>query len=155
MHESPKFLVRDYEEFRLDIAKVVEEIRRVQGETAESTEQTSETWHDNFMFEDGQRQMNILSKRLNEMQEIFASAVLVTPREDGIAGVGNRVTVVDEASGKEAIYEIGSYRIAVQRPGIVSYVSPLGALLYGARVGDVREGDIGGVGRRFRITKVE
>lgn len=154
MNSAFQFLQRDYDALVEHVDAVAREIRRVQGETAESTEQSSETWHDNFMFEEGERQMLILSERLANLNDTLARAVVVEPRTDGVAGVGNIVEVVDEATGEARTIEIGSYLILEQRPGVASYASPLGKLLFEAQVGDVREGVVGPVSRRFRITSI-
>lgn len=155
MSESFFFLAPDLAVLEADIRAVGAEIKKVQGDTAESTEQTSETWHDNFMFEDGQRQMDLLASRLASLNEILAKAVIVVPRTDGSAGVGNRITIRDEATGEERTYTIGSYVVGKQNVDTVSYTSPLGALLFGAKVGDIREGIIGSIKRRFTIVDVQ
>ncbi len=155
MSESFFFLAPDLAVLEADIRAVGAEIKKVQGDTAESTEQTSETWHDNFMFEDGQRQMDLLASRLASLNEILAKAVIVEPRTDGSAGVGNRITIRDEATGEERTYTIGSYVVGKQNVDTVSYTSPLGALLFGAKVGDIREGVIGSIKRRFTIVDVQ
>lgn len=154
MQDALEFIQRDYDALAEYVDSVAREIRRVQGETAESTEQTSETWHDNFMFEEGERQMLILSERLANVNDTLARAVVVEPRADGSAGVGNVVEVIDETTGETRAIEIGSYLLLEQRPGIASYASPLGKLLYDARVGDVRAGVVGSTDRRFRITSI-
>ena len=153
-YETLMFEQRDYDALVQHIDAVGKEIRRVQGETAESTEQTSETWHDNFMFEEGERQMLMLSERLASLNNALARAVVVEPRTDGSVGVGSRVEVVDEITGETRTVEIGSYLILEQRPGVASYASPLGKLLFDARVGDVREGVVGPAHRRYRVTSI-
>lgn len=154
MSESFFFLASDLAVLEADIRAVGAEIKKVQGDTAESTEQTSETWHDNFMFEDGQRQMNILASRLASFNEILAKAMIVEPRTDGSAGVGNRITIRDEATGEERTYTVGSYVAGKQNVDTVSYTSPLGTLLFGARAGDVRKGIIGSTPRTFLVVNV-
>jgi transcription elongation GreA/GreB family factor len=149
------FLPEDRAALERDIAAIGEEIRNVQGDTAESTEQTSETWHDNFMFEDGQRQMNILAHRLATLNGILGKAVVVEPRRDGVVGVGNRVDVRDELTGEERWFTIGSFMGAKQGIDRISYASPLGQLLFGAKVGDVRKGTIGSAVRTFTILSIE
>lgn len=155
MHDAFLFLEDDRQALVNEIQAVAKEIKRVQGETAESTEQTSETWHDNFMFEEGERQMRLLAERLEYLNDVLARAEVVEKRHGGTSGVGSTVTFVDEASGATQTVEIGSYLILDQRPGVASYESPLGRLLFGARPGDVREGSVGSSIKRVNIVDVQ
>lgn len=145
----------DYDALKAQVEAVGREIKRVQGETAESTEQTSETWHDNFMFEEGERQMRLLAERLDYLNNVLARAEVVEKRTDGAAGVGNEVTFVDEATGVTQKMEIGSHLVIDQRSNVASYESPLGKLLFDARPGDVHEGEVGPAMKRIRIINVQ
>ena len=73
-----------------------------------SVGQSSETWHDNFGYEDGRRQFAMWSKRLSELQEIRSCAVAVEPTNNcERVAIGSRVTFEDTATGNRRTLRIG------------------------------------------------
>ena len=61
--------------------------------------------------------------------------------------------VLDE-KGEKHLYHMGSYFMMNPQKETVSYASPMGKLLQGARVGEKKEGDIGGVRRIFTVMEI-
>ncbi len=148
------FLQPDYDALRDEIARIDAELRGVFADTAVGTEQTSETWHDNFLFEEGQRQLKMLGARRAELAGILAHADVVEPAPPGAcAHLGSRVVIRDE-TGTERAYRIGSYLILERAPDTVSYVSPLGALLFGAAPGEERTAEIGGRKKTITVLRI-
>lgn len=140
------FLQDDLSALEHAIDALREQIRQVKAESAESVEQSSESWHDNYTFEDAQRQLRMLLNQLGGLSRALERAQLVEPPADPQRGdVGVLVRFHDHTT--DAIDEIilGSSMVGprLSEIGCVSYQSPLGALLYGARVGEVRRGRVG------------
>jgi transcription elongation GreA/GreB family factor len=98
----------------------------------ESAEQGAETWHDNFDFEDAERQQRMISGKLQEMNHIInhakvmCTAALISPPDQIRIGTTVRLRM-DET---ERTYTIGG---SPTIPGRVSYVSPLGNTLMHAK----------------------
>jgi len=146
------FLPEDLRYLEASIDSLRAEIRRVKAESAESTEQSSETWHDNFTFEEAQRQLRMLLNQLGGLSRTLErSRTVDVPGRPERAEVGATVTYRDTGGGPAETLTIGSAMVGPEMAerGCVSYLSPLGALLYGGRSGEHRTGDVGG--RRLTV----
>ncbi len=147
MELSPIYFLQDDLKALQDAIDVVRaQIRQVKAESAESVEQSSESWHDNYTFEDAQRQLRMLLNQLGGLSRALERAQLVEPPSDPQKGdVGVLVRFHDETTDALDEVLLGSSMVGprLSALGCVSYQSPLGALLYGARVGDVRRGRVG------------
>lgn len=148
------FYQEDLDKLDEQIQDLTKKLRATHQDTAESTQQSSETWHDNFGFEEGQRQLTMLSGRLAELSTVRKMATVVS-RESGGTRVrmGSAVLVRDEATGKEQTVRIGSYMSLADKE-VVSYVSPVAKLLIGAEVGETREGQVGPAGKVFKVLAI-
>lgn len=141
------FLAEDLRHLRDGIDDVREQIRRAKHESAESVEQSSESWHDNFTFEEAQRQLRMLLNHLAGLSKSLERAELVTaPTDPRRAEVGTRVRFRDETTGLEDEIVIGSAMVGpvMAARGCVSYLAPLGKLLHRAGPGEKRTGQVGG-----------
>ncbi len=147
------FLPDDLRALEERIQKISQDIRELQETMAESTRQSSETWHDNFMFEEGNRQLDVLHKELAELQSVVTHAHIPSPQEDSI--LGKVIHYRDEATQKEHTLTIGSYLLLTPRPFTASYHSPLGKLFSHAVPGKVLSGMIGGVPRHYFILSLD
>lgn len=102
----------------------------------ESAEQSAETRHDNFDFEDAERQQDMIGGKLREIDalihrvKILCLDTLQSPPDKVRIGT----TVCLSIKDKEYTYVIGG---APTIPGRVSYQSPLGRALLDAKVGDI------------------
>lgn len=111
----------------------------------------SSVWHDNFAFEENQRQMHQLARRVRDLEAMLSSAIVVLPHEapPGRVGVGSRVTfTVDD---DERCCTVVGYDDGDPPSNRLSYNSPLGLALLGASVGDEREVVLAG---RTRVVSV-
>jgi transcription elongation factor GreA len=113
-------------------------------------------WHDNFAFEENQRQMHQLARRVHDLEAIFAAATLITtaeaPRDR--AFIGTRVTYrIDEQDAPRSCVLVG-WDDGDPRQGRLSYNSPLGAALFGAHPGEAREALIAGKLRTVEVLDV-
>jgi len=116
-----------------------------------------ETYHDNFAFEDAQRQFGMTSGRVAELNEIRNGANIVSVGTVDKVSIGRIVTYEDVKTGEKDRIRIGSYRVYVEIPGVdtASYNTPLARALMGGVIGQVRDGIIGGAMKSFRITSIE
>ena len=126
------------------------EMRSVGKEMGLSCQEGAETFHDNFAFEDGERQMAMISTRLRDLHGIRNHALIVecSPCLDRVA-IGCRVTLQDN-EGHTIEFFVGSYLVLrSSNPPTVSYVSPLARSVIGAALGERRVGLPGGARSRL------
>lgn len=113
-------------------------------------------WHDNFAFEENQRQMHQLARHVRDLEAVAAQAIVVPlPRQEPervILGARVEYRFLDEAQprmGWLAGWEDGD-----PERGRISYNSPVGTALTGAEPGDTREVRIGAVRRQIEVLNV-
>jgi transcription elongation GreA/GreB family factor len=130
------YVLEDEYEYLLSQKNKREEAFREQSRRKkESAEQSSETRHDNYDFEDAERQQQMISGKIQEMNRLINQAkilcmtALTTPPSEIRIGTTAHIRM----NGKEKTYMIGG---SPTIPGRVSYGSPLGHALMYAKVGD-------------------
>lgn len=116
----------------------------------------SSVWHDNFAFEENQRQMHQLARRVRDLENVLALAEVVPfDRAPARAAVGTRVRYRLDGERPERVCTIAGWDDGDPTPGRVSYNSPLGATLVGTAAGDERELVIAGRARSLEVLAVE
>ncbi|MCP4803761.1 MAG: hypothetical protein GY913_07065 [Proteobacteria bacterium] len=114
-------------------------------------------WHDNFAFEENQRQMHQLARRVRDLERIQALAeeVPVHLEAPPRAFLGAAVTwcYLDEPDVERLVW-IGGYDDGAPERGRISYNSPLGAALVGAREGEEREVLVADRQRRIEVLEI-
>lgn len=145
------FLESDFNLLVKQIEEVALEIKRIGSEIGDSVSD-SNTFHDNFEYEELGRQQKMWTNRLKSLKE-FKENVKITEANtftDSI-GIGNKVTM-EAASGEILIKKIGSY-ITFSNHSL-SYNSPLAKLLIGKKIGDEIIITIENKTKSFRIKDV-
>lgn len=114
-------------------------------------------WHDNFAFEENQRQMHRLARRVRDLERVQALAEEVSLLEEEpervILGASVTWCFADNPDDVRTVW-IAGYEDGHPDVGRISYNSPLGACLIGAEEGDVRELRAGGRVRRIEVLEV-
>lgn len=136
-----KFLQTDLDALDKDIEHCQGLIREAKAMGQEATEQSSETWHDNYNFEEAQRQlkmhMNILGGLSSAREK---SEVVQSPENPLFVDVG--VTVYFEVceTGEVENVKIGSYRVSEENrlKGFISYEAPRVSGLMAGKVGEIK-----------------
>lgn len=151
------FLKKDFDALNTEIEKIADKIKEIGHEMGKSCQEGAETFHDNFAYEDGERQQYMWSTRLRELIRIRNQArVLLEPPKGDTATIGRTITVEDENTGETLIMKIGSYMVLANEEGeVISYNAPLARMLVGGRVGDIRESVIAGKKKSFRILEIK
>lgn len=148
------FLPEDFAALDRQIREISMKIREIGQEMGASCNEGAETYHDNFAYEDGERQQYMWSSRLRELVAIKNRARIVSeipvPRK---VSIGSRVTILDQETDEEKVLRIGSY-MSFQK-NTVSYAAPLARILLGSSTGEVRSGRIAGRVRQFEILAVD
>jgi len=148
------FLPEDYEQMNRRITEIIARMRHFGQEMGLACQEGAETFHDNFAYEDGERQHRMWGERLRALVRVRNEAQVVRPPETGsVVGLGRRVTVRDLGTGEIRCFRIGSYMVFGDGDE-VSYQAPWAAVLLGATVGEVREWEERGVIRELEVLEV-
>lgn len=109
-------------------------------------------WHDEG-FKRGTEEEMMWSKRLGELQNIYANAQIVDPKEQNdIVSLGTGV-VLEYENGDIFNLILEGFAIELLE-GRVSIHSPLGKTILGAREGEKRTFEIGGSKKTITIKKI-
>jgi len=160
MNQSPRrylFSRGGLERLQLRIAEARRAYRAICDDNPAAAESgDSSVWHDNFAFEENQRQMHQLARRVRDLEHIFQGATLITlaeaPRDRAFVGSRVRYRIEEEQERSCILVGWDDGEPARQR---VSYNSPLGAALFGAHPGEEREVTLQGKVRSVEIVGVE
>ncbi len=150
------FLKEDLDELDKKIGELRDKMTETAQEGGESTRQSSETWHDNFPFEEAQRQFGLLARQLRDLVDLRKKAKEADfPPDTNIVGIGSIVTIQNTITGEIKTLKIGSFAVFAETgEKIISYDSPLARIIMGAKVGEVKSGTIGKNDIKFKITEI-
>src|SRR5512134_3768796 len=95
-----------------------------------------------------------LEGRIQEIEAVLRSAVIVEKTRSDVVGVGSHVTVQEDNYDPEKYYLVGA-KEADPRVGKISNESPIGRALMEHKVGDVVEAETPGGKLKIKILKVE
>lgn len=125
-------------------------------EIGASCKEGGDTWHDNFAFEQAHRDVHVWLGNLQKLNSIRANAELIyVDYLDDKVDIGRIVTIKDEDTAKKKRFQVGSYMVLSKKQNVISYGVPLSQIIMGARVGEVREGEVLGKKKKFKIIKIE
>jgi transcription elongation GreA/GreB family factor len=151
-----RFLRKDYDALLAKIEELAGALREAGQEKGRWANQSAETWHDNFGYEQEQRQEWMLSDRLDEFVEMRNDAEIVQGRAMNEVDIGCRVTIRDTETDEQRTFVVGSYQVLDQQhEDEVSYAAPLAKPFMGATVGEEREFVIKDRSAMFRVVGIE
>lgn len=149
------FLQQDFNELELRITKLEQRIKSIGQEMGDSTTQSSETYHDNYTFEQAQRDHALWSKQVAELRTIRAYArVVAPPKSIAKVAIGSQVILEFVETKDKVETEIGSY-LTFDRPNTISYATPFGQIILNARKNTTRRGKIAGEKRSMKILEIK
>ncbi|MBI5516335.1 MAG: GreA/GreB family elongation factor [Deltaproteobacteria bacterium] len=123
------------------------------GDAAEAGD--SSVWHDNFAYEENQRQMHQLARRIHDLQDALRRLEVVSaPPHPERVGLGSAVTLED-ADGRVERVVVGGYEDGDPALRRVAYTAPLAQALIGAEPGDTLSVRLGGRARELTVLSVE
>ncbi|HKK53959.1 MAG TPA: GreA/GreB family elongation factor [Patescibacteria group bacterium] len=127
------FLEEDYDYLIKKMNKIIVEINRLGQEIGESCDE-SETFHDNFDYEELGRQKEMWTQYLKKVEKTKDNAEIIKPNTaNNIVSIGKKFRV-ESSSGKVIEKIIGSYLTFTKDR--ISYLSPLARKIIGKKVGD-------------------
>lgn len=95
-----------------------------------------------------------LEGRIQEIEAVLRTAVIVEKTQSDVVAVGSTVTVQEDNFSPETYHIVGA-KEADSRNNKISNESPIGKALMDHKVGDVVEAETPGGKIRFKILKVE
>jgi len=95
-----------------------------------------------------------LEGRIQEIEAVLRSAIIIEKTNGDTVNVGSHVTVQEDNYDPEKYYLVGA-KEADPRNGKISNESPIGQALLGHKAGEVVEAETPGGKVKFKILKVE
>jgi transcription elongation GreA/GreB family factor len=136
------FLRKDFEALLESISDLKKRIVDIGKDMTASCEEGAETFHDNFVHEEGSRQLKMLSQRFRELIKIKENSVVVTVTADNThVAIGKKVTLKNLRDNSTQEIVIGSYMVLSESTSI-SYLSPLAQVILGAKKGEIVNGTV-------------
>ncbi len=146
------FLEADLKKMEFKIETLHKEIARLGKEIGRSCDESGETFHDNFDYEECSRQQAIWSGEIKKLTAIRRRSKIVNPnRKEKKVLIGKKVTIIK--NGQKISFYIGSYMSFTKN--YISYKSPIVNLIFGSREGEVKEGLINGEKTVIEIISIE
>lgn len=137
-----------------EIKEVEERLREVRRGKHEAFE-LEQDWHDNFAFEQAERDERLLANRLQELSEEYRAATVVEETTDeNVIEIGSTVEIEVEGEGMQQTFTVRGHGEGEPESGVISFDSPLGQALLGAGEGDVRAFEVEGSERTVRVLQV-
>lgn len=99
-------------------------------------------WHDNFAFDEANRECRLVERQISEIQAILSQAQEAPAQEQSdVVAIG---TSVKYSSNREPqpLITIGSITESYPDKGLISYQAPLSSLLMGLKAGQSRNGKL-------------
>ncbi len=109
---------------------------------------------ENADYHKAKEDQGFLEGRIQEIEAILRTAVIIEKKQSDVVNVGSHVTVQEEDSDPETFYVVGA-KEADPRNGKISNESPIGNALLTHKVGDVVVAETPGGKIKFKILKVE
>jgi transcription elongation factor GreA len=109
---------------------------------------------ENADYHKAKEDQGFLEGRIQEIEAVLRTAVIVEKTQSDIVAVGSTVTVQEDNFSPESYHIVGA-KEADSRNRKISNESPIGKALMDHKVGDVVEAETPGGRIRFKILKVE
>ncbi len=151
------FLKEDLDLLDKKMDYYVEKIKKAKKEMGESCRQSSETFHDNFPYEEASREYHILQKQYDELRFVRNRSRVVTINNDKKISIGKIVILEDLDTGVQVKYRFGSYMNFDDENNFfsISYEAPIAQILLGSKVGDVKKGIISGKVKSYKVIRID
>jgi len=109
---------------------------------------------ENADYHKAKEDQGFLEGRIQEIESILRSAVIIEKKQTDVVNVGSTVTIQEDNYDPETYYMVGA-KEADPRKGRISNESPFGTALMGHKVGDVVEAETPGGKLKLKILKIE
>jgi len=148
--------VAGYDRFVARVAKVraaYDAVIASNGDAAEAGDNS--VWHDNFAYEENQRQMHQLARRVRDLLDVQRRLEVVAPSPTSSRVCFGCAVLVEGEDGEVERLVIGGYEDGDPDLRRVAYTAPLALALVGAEPGDTRQVRVGGKARELTVISIE
>jgi len=154
MSDTTRMTSAAYERLQVDIAALEGEGRREKAERIGIAREWGDL-KENAEYHAAKEDAAMLEAKIARMREQLRSAEIVEAAAGGeAAGMGSTVTYSDEQTGGEATHRLVPGVEADPSGGLLSIDSPVGRVLAGSSVGEVRTLETPGGTRTMRIVAI-
>jgi transcription elongation factor GreB len=145
-----------YKRFIIHLEEVARRYDKIVSTNEESADAgDNSVWHDNFAYEENQRQMHQWARRFKDLEEIKRNMMIVEKDSNPIkVQIGCYVVIYDNSDGIEKKYFIAGYNDGEPEINRVSYTAPIAKALIGAKIGDVRKFKIGNIIKELEVLDI-
>ena len=139
---------------RRRIASLEQQYQESLGHAGAAAQNDSNSYHDNFEYEEGMRRADLLARHVSMLRETIKSAVVAeSPSQAEWVAIGHVVTIDIDGSGTCELLICGEGEGALIEDGC-SVASPLGLALAGMRVGETRVANLPRGARKVRLISI-
>ncbi|HEY4494087.1 MAG TPA: GreA/GreB family elongation factor [Candidatus Paceibacterota bacterium] len=142
---------------REEVKKLERKYAEISKTKMEAAEQGGNLWHDNPAFEEVETLQLLLGKQIADIKEKIRQAVLVSGEDESkgvnVVAIGSK-TKMSFSDGRNKEITIAGYAESNPEKGIISYQSPLGQAVLGAKAGETKEYQVGNKVIKVKIESV-
>lgn len=154
MTQQPMYLTPEGEKkLRAELAELTGPRREELSKRLRSAIQMGDL-SENADYHKAKEDQAFLEGRIQEIEAVLRTAVIVEKTKSDVVTVGSHVTVQEEEFDPETYTVVGA-KEADPRNGKISNESPIGRALMDHRVGEVVEAETPGGKLKFKIIKIE
>lgn len=154
MTQQPTYLTQEGEKkLRAELAELTGPRREELAQRLRSAIQMGDL-SENADYHKAKEDQAFLEGRIQEIEAVLRSAVIIEKARTDVVTVGCTVTVQEDSFDPET-YDLVGAKEADPRNGKISNESPIGRALMEHKVGDVVEAETPGGKIRFKILKIE
>jgi transcription elongation factor GreA len=137
------------------LKELKKELDFVLSQKGEAAETGGNEWHDNAAFEELVRKEQMLYVRMSEFGDIISGAEIIEEKQGGKKIAIGSVVAVKFENGREVEYKIVGMFESDPSKNHISYETPLGSALMGAKKGQKKEFLAGGEQRVVEVLEVK
>ena len=136
MSEEKQYLTKEkYAEFKKELDFLRTTRRKEVAEALEYAKKLGDL-SENAEYQQAREEQASVEDRINHLEHLMKTAVLLNERHSDNVGIGSTVKVVKEGDKTQVTYKIVGSEEADMAKGKVSNLSPLGLALMGKKKGD-------------------
>ena len=154
MTQGPRYLTQEGEKkLRAELAELTGPRREDLAKRLRSAIQMGDL-SENADYHKAKEDQAFLEGRIQEIEALLRTAVIIEKTNSDVVSVGSHVTVQEEDFDPETYYLVGA-KEADPRNGKISNESPIGSALMDHKVGDIVEAETPGGKLKIKILKIE
>lgn len=139
--------------------ELMQNLAHVQGQKGEAAEIGGNAWHDNFAFEDLERQEKMLNRQIKDANDVLNSAVVVSDEPQGteVLQIGHVAELYIEDDDATKVVIVGGYGESDLKanPPVIDYSAPLLEPFFGHNEGYEASVRLAGMAKTVILEKIK